>query len=274
MKTFINIQYPYKDAKYVIFPVPYESTETFASGTRQGPEKILIASGSIEEYDFEEKIDLLNVPIHTLQEVDVPQPPEVALEWIENRYREYIKDNKFVIMIGGEHTITLGAIRSFADKFTVVSFDAHFDLRDEYLSQKYSHTTVMRRVYEKAPVVFVGQRTASKEEEEFLNREHIPYFKKPDIEKILESINTDKVYLSIDMDVLDPALMPAVANPEPDGILWNDLIDCLRKIIKEKIIIGVDIVEFSPLPGILMPDIIVSKLLAKIITFLVVGKKL
>ncbi len=268
MKTFINIQYPYKDAKYVIFPVPYESTETFVSGTRQGPERILMASGSIEEYDFDEDVDLSNVPIHTLQEVDVPQPPKIALKWIERRYKKYIKDNKFVIMVGGEHTITLGAIQSFADKFTVISFDAHFDLRDEYLSQKYSHTTVMRRVYERVPVVFVGQRTASKEEMEFLNSEHILYFKKPDIGKVLESINTDKVYLSIDVDVFDPALMPAVANPEPDGILWNDLLNFLSKIIRKKNIIGIDIVEFSPLPGMLMPDIIVSKLLGKIITFL------
>jgi len=268
MKTFINIQYPYKDAKYVIFPVSYESTETFISGTRQGPERILIASGSIEEFDFERNINLADVPIHTLQEIDVPQPPEIALKWIEERYKGYIKDNKFVIMLGGEHTITLGAIQAFRDKFTVVSFDAHFDLRDEYLSQKYSHATVMRRVSEKVSVVFVGTRTASKEETGFLNRTHIPYFRKPDIQKILKSIDTDKVYLSIDLDVFDPTLMPAVANPEPDGLLWHDLIKCLNEIAKEKIIIGVDIVELSPLPGIFMPDIISAKLLGKIITFL------
>jgi len=268
MKTFLNIQYPYKDAKYIIFPVPYGSTETFISGTRRGPESILTASGSIEEFDWEEGVDLREVPIHTLQEIDVPQPPEIALRWIEKRYKKYLTNNKFVLMLGGEHSITLGAINAFKDEFTVISFDAHFDLRDEYLSQRYSHATVMRRIYEKAPVVFVGQRTASKEEVEFLRKEDIIYFKNPEVEDIISSIGTESVYISIDLDILDPALMPAVGNPEPGGIAWYELIDCLRGIIKEKTIIGIDIVELSPLPGIIMPDVIASRLVGKIITFL------
>ncbi len=268
MKTFIDIQYPYKEAKYIIFPIPYEATETFISGTRQGPERILIASRSIEEYDFEEAVDLSKVATHTLQEVELPQPPELALKWIEKRYRKYLADNKFVIMLGGEHTISLGAINAFADKFTVVSFDAHFDLRDAYLSQRYSHATVMRRVYEKVPVVFVGQRTASKEEIEFLHRKNIPYFRKPDAETVLKSIATDNVYISIDLDVFDPGLMPAVGNPEPAGILWENLLNCLREIIGAKHLIGVDIVELSPISGFIVPDVITAKLLSKIITFL------
>jgi len=274
MKTFIDIQYPYKEAKYIIFPIPYEATETFVSGTRQGPERILAASRSIEEYDFEEGIDLSKVAIHTLQEVELPQPPELALKWIEERYAKYLEDNKFVIMLGGEHTITLGAVRSFKKDFTLISFDAHFDLRDEYLSLKYSHATVMRRIYEKTPVVFVGPRTASKEEIEFLNRGNIPYLRKPDVKKVLKTIDTDNVYISIDLDVFDPALMPAVGNPEPSGILWEDLLNCLREIIGAKHLIGVDIVELSPIAGVIEPDVLAAKLLGKIITLLVVEKKL
>jgi len=268
MKTFIDIQYPYKEAKYIIFPVPYESTETFISGTGQAPEKILSASRSIEEYDVEEGVDLAKVPIHTLQEVKLPQPPEPALKWIEKKYKKLLMENKFVIMLGGEHTITLGAVKSFNKSFTVVSFDAHFDLRDEYLAQKFSHCTVMRRIYELQRVSFVGPRTSAEEEIEFLKKEHIPYFRKPNIKNILESIETDDVYISIDMDVFDPALIPAVANPEPDGVFWREITKCLKEIIRAKHIIGVDIVEICPIPGNIVSDVIAAKLIGKIITYL------
>jgi len=158
---------------------------------------------------------------------------------------------RFPLMLGGEHSISLGAVQAFAQsekEFSVLHLDAHADLRDEFEGTKYSHTCVMRRIRELVPAVSVGVRSLSKEEAQSIKRNKWPVFgTKFDEEKIISQLEKDKVYLTIDVDVFDPAIMPATGMPEPGGLDWEQLLSLLRAVSKKRKIIGLDIVELNPL---------------------------
>ena len=258
-QTFAGLSSPYSDlssARVVILPVPYDSTTEWHSGTRKGPQSIIDASQYLELYDVEMDRDIYDVGIHTLPQM---QPsfgsPEMMTERVYRVAKELIKQNKFPVMLGGEHSLSLGMVQALKEEISnlcVLQLDAHADLRDEYLGTKYSHACVMRRIHELCPIVQVGIRSLSREEQQFLTQNNMhPFYittSSSDLappEHIVTSL-TDNVYISVDLDVFDPGVLPTVGTPEPGGMQWHEVLNLLRCVARSKKVIGFDLVELCP----------------------------
>ena len=265
--AFLSIYRPYQRAKYVILGVPYDATASFRTGARFAPSSIREASLNLESYSLLSHIDVEEVPFCDLGNIDTVQDPEQMVRRVEECVRQIRKDNKIPILLGGEHTITLGALKAIVypkgeggPKLPLffVAFDAHADMRDEYLGQKVCHATVLRRIAELVGyenVFLVGTRAFSKEEIEFVRTHGIRYvtpdnIREMGVDRVLESIRYasighTRIYLSIDMDVLDPAYAPGVETPEPCGLSPRELLSLLQGLCGSKVV-GVDIVEVAP----------------------------
>jgi agmatinase len=280
-QNFAGLMSPYADlptAKVVILPVPYDSTTEWHSGTREGPQAIINASQYLELYDIELKRDIYKVGIHTLPKVQpLFNSPEEMIDRVHRIAGELIKQAKFLVMFGGEHSLSLGMVQALKEKnkdLCVLQLDAHADLRDEYLGTKYSHACVMRRIFELCPIVQVGIRSLSREEQKFLtqNRMH-PFFAMPSSDLAsLEDITTslsDNVYISIDLDVFDPSIVPAVGTPEPGGMRWHEVLNLLRTVTLHKRVIGFDLVELCPKEGPASCAFLTAKLAYKLIGYAV-----
>lgn len=263
MRPFLDHQAPYDEARYVIFPVPYDGTQTFRKGAARGPCFILEASSGLEEYEPETDGEFHRL-IHTFPCVEFPLSPEDAVFEVEKGVRRIVGDGKIPVILGGEHTITLGAVKAFEDVI-VISFDAHMDMRDEYGGLKICHATVMRRVSEVHPVVLAGVRSWSREEKEWIEQKGIKVY--PDVERVLD-IKGKSIYISIDLDVFDPSLIPSVGNPEPGGAGWEKMLRVLREVVKKNKVCGLDVVEFTPCPGCEVPAYVVAKLVYKLIGYM------
>ena len=270
----------FEGSRVVILPVPYERTVSFGRGTSYGPHSIIHASRSIELYDDELGSEPYDVGIHTLPELDCDVSPEGMVGDVQEVCSRLLAENKFIIILGGEHSVTLGAVKAHREKggeFSVLNIDAHCDLRDSYEGTKYNHACVMRRVLDEGcPLVECGIRSYSKEEADFI-REHGD-IKIIHAREILESGNSDwmdeaasnllpDVYISVDVDSFDPSVMPSTGTPEPGGLSWHDVLGLLRKTFLDKNVIGMDIVELAPLPGIVGPDVLAAKLAHKSIGY-------
>lgn len=264
----------YKSSKIVIVPVPYESTTYYQSGTKEGPWAMINASRHMELFDIEQGKDLSKIGIFTLEELEPSKnsPRETMLR-IETVIAKILEDEKIPLMFGGEHSITFGSVSAFKKKyareFSVLQLDAHSDLRDEFEGTKFHHGAVMRRIVEdlRLPATQVGIRSMSQEESEFdkeSKKTNIFFGKKFSNEEVLSTLK-DNVYITLDLDVFDPSIMPAVGTPEPGGLFWDDVLGLIREIAKTKNIIGVDIVELSPIPGMIAPDFFAAKIAYKII---------
>lgn len=280
-QNFAGLIPPYTDlttAKVVILPVPYDGTTEWNSGTREGPQTIINASRYLELYDIELEREIYKVGIHTLSEVQPSfDSPERTINKVYRAARELIKQAKFLVMLGGEHSLSLGMIKALKEKFQnlcVLQLDAHADLRDEYLGTKYSHACVMRRVMEICPIVQVGIRSLSWEEQQFLTQNDMhPFFAVPSSdlaspEQIIASLNDD-VYLSIDLDVFDPSIMSAVGTPEPGGMQWHEILNLLRLVALHRRVIGFDLVELCPKEGPASCAFLAAKLAYKLIGYAV-----
>ena len=268
----------YETSKVVIVPIPFEKTVSYGKGASGGPNAIINASGSIELYDDELHCEPADIGIHTLSELDSDLEPEQITDLIKSVNEKLLADGKFIISLGGEHTITIGSVLAFKslfDDFSVLSIDAHCDLRDEFEDRKFCHATVMRRVVEMGiPVVEVGIRSYSKEESQFIiGSEHVVLVHANEIERngdwISQAISNlkDKVYLSIDVDGLDPSLVPTTGTPEPGGLGWYQVTTFLKRLFLEREVVGMDIVELAPLEGLHGPDVLVAKLAYKSIGY-------
>ncbi|MCL4383570.1 MAG: agmatinase [Candidatus Micrarchaeaceae archaeon] len=259
----------YEEAKIVVLPVPYDSTSSYKAGSREGPHEIINASRNIELYNDELNFDISNIGIYTLDELAPDfNSPKGMVNRIEKEVDLILSDSKIPLMIGGEHTISIGAVNSFAkiDKdFTYLHFDAHSDSRDEYSGTKYSHACVIARVNELVDTYSIGIRSI--EEQGMKNSKNILFMK--DIhnmttEQISDSIiknSKERIYLSIDFDVLDPSQMPSTGTPEPDGFSFYELKEILKKVLTKKQVIGMDFVELNPIPGIIYPNFLAAKLI-------------
>jgi agmatinase len=268
----------YDKAKFVVVPVPYDLTSTYQSGSRRGPGAILDASVNMELYDEELRQETYRAGIHTLTplEADARGPAEM-LNTVHRTVAGIAVDGKIPVMLGGEHSISFGAVRAMKAVFpelTVLQLDAHADLRDAYQGTPFSHATVARRIVEICPLIQVGIRSMSVEEAEFLSVNPVKSYPAAFIldggswcETICGDLHGD-VYLSIDLDVLDPAVMPATGTPEPGGIAWRDLIRLIREAAKRCRIRGFDVVELAPIPGMVAPDFLASKLVYRIMGYL------
>ncbi|MDE2822215.1 MAG: agmatinase [Chloroflexota bacterium] len=264
-----------EDSSVVIVPVPYDSTTSFKSGARHGPRAAITASKQLEEWDIELERDVSTVGIYTTQEIEPHTGgPEAMIERVRRVGSHFIAQDKLVALLGGEHTITVGGVTAVLERhpdLTVLYLDAHADLRDEYLGSRWSHACVARRLHERAPVVQVGVRSMSEDEARFISDNDMHVFAWPPsmgIEElaahVIERLGT-KVYVSVDLDVLDPSIMSAVGTPEPGGMMWSEATRLLRLVSQSRRIVGLDVVELSPSEG---PDacaFTAAKLLYKLI---------
>ena len=273
----------YNDSKIVIVSVPYEYTVTYGSGTSNAPAAIIKASGYVEFYDDEFDTEIcFSKKIATLEPLNITNCYDAEmLTKVENEIDKLLADNKFVVTLGGEHTIATAPIKSHFKKYpsmTLLHFDAHSDLRDEYQGSKYSHASFMSRVAEFFPpdkIVQVGIRAQCIEESNFIKENKINTFYASAIRKGLHGTNWQKkiasmlgneIYITFDVDYFDPSLMPTTGTPEPDGFLYNETLEIFRQIRESgKKIIGFDVVELSPVTSIPHTDFTIAKLIYKLL---------
>ncbi len=256
--VFTGSQEPFEAAKYVILGVPFDVTSTYRSGAKFAPLAIRDASQNVECYSFRTGVDVEDLKTHDLGDLHVAGDVELTLGRLALVAQDLFDDGKIPVFIGGEHTITLGVARSLGKNVAVVSFDAHLDLRDDYLGLTVSHTTFMRRINEDvkpAKILEIGTRAVCKEELDYAKEAGIDILtahqiRKDGVKETAETIKDalkgyEKVYVSIDMDVLDPAYVPAVPNPEPEGLDTATLLDLLEAVCDRRVI-GFDVVEVAP----------------------------
>ncbi len=267
----------FETAKAVILPVPLESTTSYVPGTRNGPREILVASTHLELWDEETGTDVHPIGIYTLPEMELPfdDMADIMAE-IRRVTSAILEHDKFPIVLGGEHSITSPVVAAVAAKHpgvSVLQIDAHADLRDTYMGTRFNHACAMRRVLEHARCTQVGIRSLSTEEAKAApalpTRIFYDINMRQDrnwIDAVVKSLG-DKVYITIDVDGLDPAIMPATGTPEPGGLSWHELLSLLRAVISARTVVGCDIVELSPLPGVAAPNFLCAKLVYKILTY-------
>jgi len=281
-RNFAGLAPPHSNlqqAKTVILPVPYDSTSEWRGGSRHGPQAIIDASQYLELYDLELDREIYKVGISTLPEVEpLLSSPQDMIDRVYQVIKGLIQKRKFVVLLGGEHSLSLGAVRAFKEAFprlSVLQLDAHADLRDEYLGTKYSQACVMRRIFELCPISQVGVRSLSWAEKQFLAQHKLkPFYmsdlasNKASIDQIVDSLSED-VYVTIDADVLDPSVMPAVGTPEPDGMSWRQVLDIIKSVALHRHVVGFDLMEFCPGEGPGFCAFLLAKLAYKLIGYTV-----
>jgi len=267
----------YEKSKVVIVPVPYGKTATYRKGAEEGPAAIINASGNIELFDEEIGKDTYRIGIHTIDALEVQNlAPEEMVSRVEKKTSFLIKDSKFPVVVGGEHTVAIGAVKAVQKAYkdlSVFYLDAHNDLRDTYNNSNFNHACVARRISEICPTVIAGARNLSKEGKNFLPNQNITVFSVYDIldipnwkDKIKDALS-ENVYISIDLDVFDPSIMPSVGAPEPGGLGWYEVLDLIRFIMQYKNVVGFDIAELTPIKDMVAPDFMAAKLIYKILGY-------
>jgi len=272
----------YENSQIVIYSAPLENTVSYGSGTKNGPKEILKASHYVEFYDEETNRELCfekgitTLPIKSFDRLK----SKAAIDKIDKDVSNLIDDDKFVVMLGGEHTVTLGSVLAHNKKYddlSILQFDAHSDLRDSYEGSKYSHASVMRRVYEiNKKIVQVGIRAQCKEETDFIKSNKIKTFYARDIrneksnvkwQKTIVDALTDNVYITFDLDGFDPSIVPATGTPEPGGMFWDETLDLIKLVGKKKNIVGFDVVELAPSKYHTSSNFVAAKLVYKILNY-------
>ncbi len=242
----------FENSKVLIWPVPFEKTVSYGRGTREGPTAIIDASRYMEIYDEEIGGETATIGIHTLPAIDVEREAEEMMTALQREAQRLLRTGRFLCMLGGEHSISAPVVRAFREKFprlSVLQIDAHADLRDSYEGTQYSHASTMRRVLEVCPAVQVGIRSLSAEEARVIP--HLPthVFYAKDITGWTGWVDnavdllTEDVYLTIDIDGLDPSLVPATGTPEPGGLMWNEVLTLIRALAVKRNVVGMDLVE-------------------------------
>jgi agmatinase len=262
------------DAAIVIIPVPFDGTSTWKKGADRGPQAIVDASANVELYDIETDSEVYLRGIFTDTPVDAGSSPEEMIAAVEQRVRRHLEDSKFIVTVGGEHSVSIGAVRACAAKssgMSVLQLDAHSDLRDEYEGSKNNHACVMARIREICPVVQVGVRSMDASEKPFVDPDRVFFAKdiwdRTDwIDRAVASL-TDRVYVTIDLDVFDPSIMPSTGTPEPGGLLWYDVLTLLRTVCRRKSVVGFDVVELCPIANNWAPDFLAAKLIYQLLSY-------
>lgn len=266
----------YETAEIAVLPVPYDGTSTWIKGADKGPQALLEASFNMEFYDIETDTEVFRNGIATLDPLTESSSPEALAEAVEKRVDTILKDKKFPVLLGGEHSVSIGAFQAIArhyDTFSILQLDAHSDMRDEYEGSAYNHACVMARAKDITPsIAQVGIRSTAIEEKPNIDPERIFYAH--EIKEIGDSTWMyevsqklhDHVYLTIDLDVLDPAYMPSTGTPEPDGLTYREILTFLKLINERHNIIGLDVVELCPNEANKAPDFLAAKLIYQILS--------
>ena len=269
----------YDNSKIVILPVPYDGTSTWRKGADKGPEALLEASHYLENYDIETNSEPYNLGIHVTSPVMESSSPDTMVAAVKTRVSELIRDKRTVALIGGEHSVSIGAVQAHCEHYpnlSVIQLDAHGDLQDVYHGSKYNHGCVMARVKEVCPFVQVGIRSMDIAEEKNMARERVFFAENIHdhnrwINKAV-SLLSDNVYVTIDLDVFELGSMTSTGTPEPGGLGWYQIIHLLKKIVNKKNVVGFDIVELCPKDVNRAPDFLAAKLLYKILAYIYTKK--
>lgn len=268
-------------ARAYVLPIPYEATTSYIEGTRQGPAAILEASSQVELYDEAAGDEPCRAGIHTLAPLDCRGTPGEVIDRIRAETSRHLASGRFVLALGGEHTVTIGCVEGAADvagPLTVVQIDAHADLRDEYGGTPLSHACVMRRLVDRHPLVQIGIRALSDEEARFANARGLQLVTAIRIAEdrasaivppgwvaeAIEAIRTERVYLTFDLDGLDPSIVPGVGTPEPGGLLWHETLILLSALFSARTVVAADVVELCPIAGSIVSDYAAARLAYKI----------
>ncbi|MFT5735699.1 MAG: agmatinase [Maribacter sp.] len=266
-------------AKVVLIPVPYDGTSTWGKGADKGPEAFLAASENMELYDIETGSEVYEQGIHLTEALTENSSPEAMVDAVHKTTKEYIIRNKFVTLFGGEHSISIGSIRAFNecfDNLTVLHIDAHADLRESYDGTKYNHACAVHEASQTTNLVQVGIRSIDAIEKTFMDEEktffaHDMVNDEYWIDKVVEAC-TENVFITFDLDVLDPSIMPSTGTPEPGGLLWYETLEFLKQVFKEKNVVGFDIVELCPNIADKSSDFLAAKLYYKMLSYKFMGQ--
>jgi agmatinase len=262
----------YKNAKIAILPVPFDKTSSWIKGSSKGPRAIINASRNMELYDIDTGFEVYKKGIHTAKEV-VSVTSREMIDKVHNRVKRMLIDKKFVVTLGGDHTVSLGSIKAHNEYFNDISIlhlDAHADMRDRYQGNKYSHACIMARAREiTSSIVSVGIRSMDSSELKNIDKKKIFYASdtrrsKNWIQHVMRNLSKN-VYATIDLDVFDPSIMPSTGTPEPGGLGWYEVIDLLERISKSKKIVGFDVVELCPSKNTMAPDFLAAKLIYRLL---------
>lgn len=268
----------FDNSRIIVWPVSYEGTVSYGGGTGKGAEAIIDASRNMELYEDETDAEVYKLGIHTVDESSSIDPPEQMMNSLYDRATQLVGSGKFITMIGGEHSVSAPVIRAHAEKYpnlSILQIDAHADLRDTYDGTPYSHASIMARVVKdlKLPAVQVGIRSISAEEARALDDLPTRIFWARDIagrddwwDDAVEGL-TENVYLTIDIDGLDPSLVSATGTPEPGGLGWYETVGLLRTLARKRNVVGMDLTEYSFVEGQSASAFLCAKLIYKTLAF-------
>ena len=265
------------NARAVLIPVPYDSTTSFRSGARDGPTAIIEASYGLEDYDGELDLDVSQVGIHTTAALEAHMGgPEPMVKRVREAVRSYVRPGKTVGVLGGEHSVSIGAVQAHREVYpdlSVLYLDAHPDLRAEYLDTPWGHASGARRIHEMCPLVLAGVRSLCQEERDYIRARRVPTLFWPPASgddswvHHIVGLLSPSVYVSVDLDVLDPSFMAAVGTPEPGGMNWYQVTSLLRAVAGSRRIVGFDVSELSPREGPRACAYIAAKLVSKLLAY-------
>ncbi len=264
-------------ARAVIIPVPYDLTSTYVSGSRSGPDAIIGASMNMEHFDEELRVETFRIGIHTQDRLEpTASSPDDMIAAVERAVGRVAAAGKLPVTLGGEHSITTGALRALKRrhrKLSILQLDAHADLRDAYQGTRQSHACAGRRAAEMGTLVQAGIRSLSAEEERFRLGSDVATFFAADIaegrvsaQEIVAGLG-EELYITVDLDALDPSVMPATGTPEPGGLGWYQLLGILRAACAGRRVVGFDVVELCPIPGNVAPDFLAVKLVYRMLGY-------
>jgi N1-aminopropylagmatine ureohydrolase len=264
----------YDTSKIVILPVPYDETSTWMKGADKGPDAISEASWNMYLYDIETDTEVYKNGIFTDSPVHEKISPEFMISAVRDRAAKHLAADKFIVTVGGEHSVSIGAVQAHSSKFSglsVLQLDAHADLQNEFNGSRFNHACVMARIKESCPVVQVGIRSMDSAERAAADPDRIFYAEdihgRDDWMERAVSLLSDRVYITIDVDCFDISIMPATGTPEPGGLLWYDVIGLLRTVARKKKIVGFDVVELCPNQFSKHCDFLAAKLIYRLLSY-------
>ncbi len=277
MKNFGGIKDQYasfENSAIILQSIPYDGTSTWGKGADKGFELFLEAAENMELYDIETDSEVYKRGIHINGKITVDAEPAAVYRSVYYRTEFLLQSDKFLTFFGGEHAVSIGIIEAFSEKYkdlTVLQLDAHADLRDAYLGSRFNHACAMHLASKNTNLIQVGIRSMDESEKQFLNKEKCFFahdiHDNDDWMDASIALMTDDVYLTIDLDAFDPAIMPSTGTPEPGGMQWYQTLKYLKKVFEQKNVVGFDIVEFAPIKHLKAPGFLVAKLYYKLLSY-------
>lgn len=269
-----EVVYSYADSRIIIVPVPYDATSTYIRGADRGPAAILEASPALEFYDIETGTEVHKYGIHTIEPLLCSDDPEEVTDSVYHTVKGILGESRFPVVIGGNHTVSIGAFRAVSEAFTnltILQLDAHSDLRPEYEGSSLNHACAAARAKEYAPLVQVGIRSMAAEELPYVDRERIFFAHELYLDKTLygkaSALLSENVYITVDLDVFDPSVMPSTGTPEPGGPDYQEIMFFLREVFRRYNVVGFDVVELCPSSTNKAPDFMAAKVIYQMLSY-------